>query len=69
MNAPNVNHFTIHMVQAVEGGGIGTNDAIGKLLCFDADGVTVFQGTRYEVLSTTASKKCSIHKRCVLCSP
>jgi hypothetical protein len=47
VDAPTADHFTALLLQALErGGGIDAGDIARKLLCFGADGVTVFQGTR-----------------------
>jgi hypothetical protein len=50
VDAPIADHFIALLLQALErGGGIDLGDIARKLLCFGADGVTVFQGTRTRV--------------------
>jgi hypothetical protein len=71
VEAPSTDHFMKVLLQALErGGGIDAGDAARKLLCFGADGVTVFQGTRTGVTVQLQQKvapfsigvHCAVHR-------
>jgi hypothetical protein len=57
VQAPTANHLTSIVVEALEiGAGIGVGELGGCLLCFGADGVTVFEGARTGVTVQLAQK-------------
>jgi hypothetical protein len=57
VHAPTADHLTSVVVEALEiGVGVGTGELGGHLLCFGADGITVFQGARTGVTVQLAQK-------------
>jgi hypothetical protein len=57
IEAPNADHLTSVVLEALQSGaGVGAGDLSSRLLCFGADGVTVFQGARTGVTVQLAQK-------------